>query len=209
MPAVDQFGRAVAQGRGYQIAQLISQVFHPALNAVAAFFVAALLSQARTSRLDQLWWAGLCIVILITPTLFYFYSRLRRGDFSDADVLRRTERNRLFVVSLTATVVGSVLLALLGVPPIFLRLVAGAVLVVGTCGLINLRWKISLHAASVATLATLIAVLGQGGWRWSYWLVALAVGWARVRTGNHTPQQVAAGWLVAALGITLVLRLGL
>ena len=64
-------------------------------------------------------------------------------------------------------------------------------------GAINLFWKISVHAASIASLAT-IALLYSRNLGVALWICALVVGWARVRTGNHTPLQVLAGFLCAA-----------
>ncbi|NJN68787.1 MAG: phosphatase PAP2 family protein [Chloroflexaceae bacterium] len=69
-------------------------------------------------------------------------------------------------------------------------------------GLINLFWKISAHATAVAMLATVTVVytpfLGL-----LLWVCALAVGWSRVRTRNHTPLQVTAG-----LGLTSTIVIG-
>jgi len=39
------------------------------------------------------------------------------------------------------------------------------------------------------------------------WLCALAVGWARVRTRNHTPLQVLSGFAVAVSVVLIVFRL--
>ena len=163
-----------------------------------------LLGNTGVSRLQGVIWAGVCILVLLTVPTLYFINRLRRGVYSDEDVSRRSERNGLFLVSLASLVLGSGLLLLLGVPTAFLRLVAAGIGVVGVCAVINTRWKISIHATSIGTVAMLLSLFVRA---YPFWLVAALVGWARLQTGNHTPGQVAAGWLVAAVGIFLAFGL--
>lgn len=207
MPAIDQFGNEVTQDRSYRWGQFISQLFHPMMNGIAAFFVIGLLGQTGVDFAHMLRWIAIAIIVMLTPSMVYFRSRLRRGDFSDDDVSLRSERHKLYIVSLVSIIAGSVILAALHIPPAFLRLMAASVGIVVTCGLVNLVWKISVHAASVGMLATLLTLFG-GGLGASFWLVAGAVGWARMRTGNHTIWQVLAGWGVAIAGVILAFRIG-
>lgn len=200
MPAVDQFGRPVSQDRPYRLGRFLSQVFHPIANGIASFVVVGLAAPGMPNARAGLLWALACVLTIITPTAGYFYLRLFRGDFSDDDVSRRSERTGLYLVAIASTIAGSALLYFLGLPVIFLRLLIAAVGVTGISMLINFRWKISVHSASIATLATLTTIfferLGL-----VFWLCAVAVGWARVRTGNHTPWQVLGGWAVAIVGV--------
>lgn len=207
MPAVNQFGHPVTQDRSYRAGRIISRIFHPIFNGIASFVLVGLRAPGLRSPLYGLLWAAVCILTLITPSTIYFYVRLGRGDFSDDDVSRRTERYGLYIVALLSTVVGSFLLYLLGVPTIFLRLILAAIGVTAVASLTNLVWKISVHSTSIATLATLATLLFQ---RFGaiVWVCALLVGWARVRTGNHTILQVLAGWGVAVAGVLLAFRLG-
>jgi len=62
------------------------------------------------------------------------------------------------------------------------------------------------HSASIAATAT-VALLFWQGLGLLLWLCALAVGWARVRTGNHTPLQVLAGFLSALIVVLVVFQL--
>jgi membrane-associated phospholipid phosphatase len=207
MPAIDQFGQPVAQDRSYRIGRLISQIFHPIVNGIAAFAVVGLAVPGAANPFVGLLWAVACIVMIIGPSALYFYWRLYRGDYSDDDVSRRSERTGLYLVSIASTLVGSVLLYLLGAPATLLRLLVAGIGVIGMCMLINFKWKISVHSASIASLATITTIyLGQAGL--VVWLCAVIVGWARIRTGNHTVPQVLAGWSVALVGVILAFRLG-
>ena len=202
MPVVDQYGQLIQRDRAYLIGRVISQIFHPTVNGFAAFLLVGATAPGFQSVFEGLTWAATCIMTIIIPPALYFYLRLFRGDFSDDDVSRRSERTGLYIAALLSTVVGSIVLGLLGIPTVFLRLIVAAVAVTLTCMLVNFRWKISVHSASIATLSTLATLFLQ--WLGAVlWLCALAVGWARIRTGNHTPLQVIAGWGVAVVGVLL------
>src|SRR3712207_8306763 len=56
----------------------------------------------------------------------------------------------------------------------------------------SLFWKISAHSSSIGATAT-VALLYSRPLGVLLWACAIAVGWARVRTRNHTPMQVLAG----------------
>ncbi len=207
MPTVDQFGQVVPHSRTYQVGRIISQIFHPTLNGFASFLLVGAAADELPGVLYGLRWAATCIAVIIIPPSIYFYLRLFRGDFSDDDVSRRSERTGLYIAALVSCVAGSVILYLLGVPFVFLRLIVAAVGVTVVCMLTNFRWKISVHSASIATLSTL-ATLFLTRFSALFWLCAIAVGWARVRTGNHTVLQVLAGWGVAIAGVLAAFMIG-
>ena len=119
---------------------------------------------------------------------------------TDDDVSLRQQRYGLYVFSLGSLVLTSLALYSLSVPSVFLRLIGAAIGIMVACMLVNFVWKISIHSASIATLAMLstrlFPPLGI-----CLWVAAFAVGWARIRTGNHTPAQVIAGWGVAVAGV--------
>jgi len=206
MPAINQFGAPVAQNRAYRFGRLVSQIFHPIVNGIAAFALVGLVAPEIPSARTGLLWALACMVTIITPTAVFFYARLLSGAYSDDDVSRRDQRTGLYLMSIVSTVVGSAVLYWAGLPPIFLRLLVVGIAVIGICMLINFAWKISVHSASIGTLASL-ATFYLREWGLILWACAAVVGWARVRTGNHTLMQVLAGWTVALVGVLLAFRL--
>ena len=207
MPAIDQYGQPVARDRAYRLGRFISQVFHPIVNGIAAFAIVGLSAPGLPNPGYGLLWATACILTIITPPAIYFYARLVRGAYSDDDISHRSERTGLYTAAILSTLVGSVLLYFLGIPSIFLRLMVAAIGVTTVAMLINFSWKISVHSTSIATLATLGTIFFQ---RLGVllWVCALIVGWARIRTGNHTLLQVLAGWSIAIAGVLLAFRLG-
>lgn len=86
--------------------------------------------------------------------------------------------------------------------------------------IINLKWKISVHAMAMSTSATVIFYLsGPLTLNWpgistaalvlcaSLIIVILIVQWSRVRLGMHTPSQVVAGTLLAIILTAIQLTL--
>lgn len=206
MPTVDQFGNAVVQDKTYRFGRILSQIFHPITNGIASFLiVGAFAADFVDARLRGLGWALVVVALLVLPPTMYFYFRLFRGHYSDDDISQRQQRNGLYFFSVGSVVLAAVALYALSVPTVFLQLIGASIGIMVACMVINFAWKISVHSASIATLATLttyyLRPLGI-----FFWIAAFALGWARIRTGNHTIWQVIAGWAVALLGVLLTLR---
>jgi membrane-associated phospholipid phosphatase len=102
--------------------------------------------------------------------------------------------------------VGLLILTPLGLPRPFIALLLCAFIIGVVNSVINLSWKISVHATAIASMAT-VTLLFAPMLGIVFWLCALAVGWARVRTRNHTPLQVLGGFAVAISVVMIVFRL--
>ena len=190
--------------RGYAFGRRLSQIFHPIPMNIATFLIAGYFGLANHAL--GLAWAAVCIVAaLLPPTLFYFI-RLRRGAYGDEDVSIRQQRNELYLFSFVWVLLATLALGAFGVPRALLAFLCVALALGVIGGVINLFWKISVHSASIAATATVALLF----WQWLgvlLWLCALAVGWARVRTGNHTPLQVLVGLVSALIVVLVVFRL--
>jgi membrane-associated phospholipid phosphatase len=182
--------RGAAPGRGYAIARTISQIFHPVILSVLSFFIVGIMGIPPMMR--GLGWATLCTLIQVLPPTIFFTIRLRQGAYVDEDISERSQRNELYLFGMVTLVVGVIVLNLLGAPKEFVALLTSAALMNGICWIINLFWKISIHSAGIGSCATIASIysmpLGL-----LLWIGALSLGWARVRTRNHTPMQVVAG----------------
>lgn len=184
-----------APGRGYALARIISQVFHPMGLSVMSFLIVgyfALLNWAT-----GLGWALFCILLQVVPVTTFFTLRLRQGVYSDEDVSVRQQRHELYIFSMINLLVGNAVLFWMQAPPPFRALLVGATCLGFCAALINLVWKISVHASTAAACAT-VALLYNEQFGLILWLCALLVGWSRVRTRNHTVLQVVAGLSLAA-----------
>ena len=190
-------------GRGYALARLISQIFHPILLNVVSFLIVGF--AALGTAAEGLKWAAICIVVLVLPPTIFYSIRLRQGAYADEDVSVREQRNELYLFGFIWVLISTPLLAYVGAPGPFLALMICALLLGLINGGINLFWKISAHATSIASTAT-IALLYSPPLGAVLWGCAALVGWARVRTRNHTPLQVLAGFCSAAVVILLVFQ---
>src|SRR5262245_43489238 len=194
----------VIDDRGFALGRLISQVFHPILINILTFVVVGYFGLANPAA--GLAWSGLCVLVAVLPPTLFYVVRRRQGAYGDEDVSIRQQRNELYLVGFVWTLIATVILAAVGLPRPYMALMI-MVLALGLIGgVINLFWKISVHAASIAALAT-VALLYSRNLGIALWVCALAVGWARVRTGNHTPLQVLAGFLCAAAVVLTVFQL--
>ncbi|MFG1953730.1 phosphatase PAP2 family protein [Micromonospora sp. NPDC048830] len=133
---------------------------------------------------------------------------VRRGRLSDHHIRVREQRRTPLVYGLVSVLVGLALLVGFHAP----QPVIAMVVVMFGLGLavtvVNLVWKLSIHAAVAAgSAAVLIIVLGP-----NLLLAAPAValvGWSRVQLRDHTIGQVIAGavvGLVVAVPTFLLLR---
>src|SRR6266540_1299046 len=191
-------------GRGYALARFLSRVFNPIFVNIGSFLIVG--SASMSTLAAGLTWAGLCVLVLIVPPTTFYYFRLRQGAYSDEDVSIREQRNELYLIGFIWVLIAIVLLNFVGLPRPFLALMIGALAMGLVGGLINLFWKISAHASSIASAAT-IALLYWRPLGIVLWACAIAVGWARVRTRNHTPMQVLAGFGSAAVIVLVVFGL--
>jgi membrane-associated phospholipid phosphatase len=199
----DRYKAEALDGRGYVLARLLSQIFHPILLNIIAFLIvgyAALPTPAQGLR-----WAGICILMSVLPLTIFYYVRLRQGAYADEDISVREQRNELYLFGFCWVLVATLLLAYIGTPRPFLALMISALVLGVINGAINLFWKISAHATAIASTAT-IALFYSPSLGVVLWACALLVGWARVRTRNHTPMQVLAGFCTAALVIPIVFQ---
>lgn len=192
----EDYDSKAASGPWYQLARRLSQIFHPILMNLIAFLIVGY--TALSTPAYGLLWAGICILALLLPPTLFYYFRMRQGVYSDEDVSVREQRNELYLFGFVWVAIAAVGLGFLGVPRPFLALILCALGIGLIGGLVNLFWKISAHATAVACTAT-IALLYVPLLGLALWVCALAVGWARVRTRNHTPMQVLAGFGSAAL----------
>jgi membrane-associated phospholipid phosphatase len=200
----DVYEAEALDGRGYALARWISQIFHPILLNIISFLIVGY--AALSTPAEGLKWAAICILVLILPTTIFYSIRLRQGVYSDEDISVREQRHELYLFGFLWLLIAAPLLAYFGAPRPFLGLMLCAMLLGLVNGSINLFWKISAHATSIASTAT-IALLFSPALGAVLWACAALVGWARVRTRNHTPTQVLAGFCSAAVVILVVFEL--
>ena len=179
-----------------RLAYVISQIASPPVLAIAAMaLIAATLSSPRAWT-----WAGVYVVLAILAPILYLVWLVHRGRVTDLDVQLREQRTAPLIFTVACAGLAWLVL-MLGRAPVQMIVVAGGlwlqmVLIFG----ITLRWKISVHSAAAAGIATL-------AWSLAGTVLPLVIGvpliaWARVRLRRHTIAQTIAG---SVLGLTIFL----
>jgi len=191
--------RAGLGSRSDAAARFATEAFSPAVLAV----VVPIAVGARVADPPLLGVGWGALAALFVGVLPYLVIRLllRAGRITgDHHVPERRERALPIALALVSIVVGLVLLAALGAPAAVMTFGLVTVAVVVAVGVVNLAWKLSGHAAVVATCAVVV-LIAYGPWSLLVSVpVLLWTGWSRVRLGAHTPAQVVAG---AATGAVL------
>ena len=174
------------------LARSISDVLSPPALAVPGLLLGVWASSTPgTYRFALMYFAAAVIV-----PMFYMLWLLKVGLISDFHMARREERIRPFVCTLLCGVAAVALLAWYRAPgdfvaPLLTLLVETLVLFA-----VTLFWQISVHAATVAGLAT-FAVCAMGPAALPLLALVPVVAWARLYLHRHTPLQCVAG---ASLG---------
>lgn len=180
-------------------ARLVSLVFHPFLVSPSA--IVLLLWLDRRDLRAALAWAALCTGMVVLPALVHLRRKLRRREYSDADVSRREQRLGFYLFGCACMVLCYAVLHWLHAPAVLLCGFHAALLATGLAILANRFWtKISIHAGTMAGLTALLAhyslplalLLGAG---------TLLVAWARLVLKQHTLTQAVAGAVIAAVSV--------
>ncbi|MFC7533885.1 phosphoesterase PA-phosphatase [Actinoplanes sp. GCM10030250] len=179
-------------------ARVLTEILSPAVLVAAVLIAVAW--HAADSPLTALIWGVIAAAAASFLPIAYILHGVRRGAWTDRHVGVRSQRTLPLLVCLGSTASGTLALYAAGAPRDLLALIAcmAAALVVAIPITLVLRWKISIHSLVAAGTAVTFAVVF--GWVLvCTWPFAAAVGWSRVRLGDHTAGQVVAGAVVGAL----------
>lgn len=186
------------------LATAISWVFHPTVMTAALFLAAS-----STLKYGP---PGAAIAVLTYSALpMALLAALRAlGLVSSFDVVKASQRLMPLALAEASYVTGVIITALAGhsrglLLLELLYLVNSAIIVAVT---LLLKFKISIHVSTASAIVTAIVYL-DGLPALPLIVIPLALTWARVRLGVHTPRQVAAGWAFVPLTLAqLLLYLG-
>lgn len=147
----------------------------------------------------------LCVVFASLVPIGMLYGLSKVGKISDFFVSAREQRASPFIGAISSYFIGGLLLFAIGAPVIVTSLMfcyGGNTFILM---LITLRWKISVHASSIAA-ATIAFVSTFGLWAFALLITLIPVGWARVELKAHSPSQFMAAVLVTIVTTWLQLK---
>ncbi len=179
-----------------RLATLFSWIGHPLVFVtvtVGTVVGTQLASRAATSILLALF------LSVILPVGVLLFLGVRGGRWRDADVSVREERRRFYPIAIPISAVGIVATWLAGAPRYILRggIVSFALLI--AAALINLRFKLSLHALFAAFCAVILLRLNPVSGAIGIGMTILVL-WSRLFLGRHTFPETMAGALLGAAG---------
>lgn len=188
----------------HRIARAVSLAGHPFLVAPIALFLLLCLDQGEI--LIAWKWTSLCVVIVLLPALLYLRRKLRRKEYTDADVSVREHRFGFYLFGAGCMLLCALALFLFRAPRVLLHGTATSLMALFLAILLNRFWtKISIHAGTLVAIATALsrydAVLSS-----AFAVLALLVCWSRLTLQRHTPIQLLAGALVGFTSVTLLFR---
>lgn len=182
-------------------AEIVSNITNPGLVLLVSLIIIA--SRYASSLGQLLVWTAFAALLLVVPGLLYATVIWRQERHIDVDISRREDR----IVPLLLTTLGAVVMGYLvagNSTSSSLELLSNILVVMLVClTIITLVWKISLHAATLTALVTLI-ILFRGPVFAVFYLGIFPVGWARLVLKQHTPLQLVAGSLVGVVVTAVV-----
>jgi len=203
MPTVDADASPSA-GALTHAARGLTEVFAPAVLA-AVLPVVIGVHAGRTVSTGLAWGLLASLFCAILPYAMIWVG-VRRGRLSDRHIGVREQRTKPLALGLVSVLIGLALLALLGAPRELVVLVVASFIGGFVATVVNHFWKLSVHA-SVASGSMVVLVLVFGPVLLATAVVVAAVGWSRVRLGDHTTGQVVAGTVIGAVIAGLVFGL--
>lgn len=198
------------------VSNFFSWLFVPLMMPVYGAIIAFTLSILSFNMLSvRVLFIGLVAGINLMLPISVIIILKRVGVLSDYGVNRRSERSLPYLIGIVCLIATAVLLYFKHAPLWFVAFYVGGALAGIIELLVNLRWKISAHAAGVAGVVALLTYLvlydfslpSAFGWLVGAVAIAGLVGSARILLGKHSVWQVLAGYAVgfAAVYIPLLI----
>ena len=181
----------MSRGIFEDLAEGISLLMNAPIFALITFLL--LLLSRNTPNFLQILTTVLLFGTIGPLVLVYILSK--RGIIPDYYASERETRTIPFFAAALSYLLGALVLSSLAAPVIIVALMLCYGVNTFVMMLINLKWKISIHASGITGPATFLFYT-FGMIAIPFFLLVLPVGWARLRLRAHTPAQILAGALL-------------
>jgi hypothetical protein len=201
----------------HRAAHLLSLLLHPVWMPTLALIIAFGIDPHLTftfTRNGQWVIVGMVFVMTALFPVMSMFMLWRSGAVTELAMPGRLERIVPFLLTLIYFCMAYYLLRRTPNSPVTLALFAGIILSLVADLVITLRWKISMHTTGIGGILGMLLGLMflHGAHAWFLplmFIVAGALGTARLLVTDHTPAQVYAGALVGFAGTFLCLMFGI
>ncbi len=178
-----------------KLAKFISLATNPAL--IVSLSIITVVSYYADS-LEKIWQGSLSgIGLLVVPGILYSIYIWRQEGAVNLDLTERHDRVLPLLLASLGAVIGSFLVQSNLNSQIFTEMsyILATLLVALT--IVTTVWKISLHAATLAGLVSILTIY-RSEWFALGYLILLPVAWSRLKLRQHTPSQLIFGALLGA-----------
>jgi membrane-associated phospholipid phosphatase len=179
-----------------RVARVLTEVFAPAVLAAVLPLVIGL--HAASSPQRGLGWGLLASLFCAISPFAMILRGVRQGRLSDRHIGERAQRTRPLLFGLGSVLIGLALLLATHAPRELVALIVASFAGGAVATAVNHFWKSSVHAG-VAAASAVVLVLVYGPALLATAVVVAAVGWSRVRLGDHTVAQVIVGVATGAV----------
>lgn len=148
-------------------------------------------------------WSALCVGFVIAPAILYIRRKLKRKEYTDADVSVREHRFGIYALAGVCELLCLATLIIFGAPKILIACFVAAILtlVIGT--ILNTQTKVSAHMAAMGGCTAVLFYIwpSLGG---LMFVASIGVAWSRMYLKQHTLFQTVLGWGVAVMSVLVV-----
>lgn len=130
-------------------------------------------------------------IVLVFPVIYIFYL-VFSNQVTDFHLRVRKERKKPFIVMIICASLGALYLTVNNAPYILIVMSVFGIFQIALMAMITVKWKISGHSATVASLSLFIVGI-FGSATWFVFLSVPLVAWARVKIKRHTLIQTVGG----------------
>lgn len=184
-----------------RVAKWLSWMFHPFVIIIPTMIIS--MYATTPDWLTAFGWTAVCVGFVVVPASLYIHRKVKRNEYTDADVSVREHRSGIYLFMGIAELLCFITLVVFGAPQILIACFIAAILTLIMGALINTRTKVSAHMAGIggctAVLFFVSPVLGV-----LMLFASVATGWARIYLRQHTLTQVVIGWGMAVASVVVV-----
>ena len=195
------------------VAQTVSYAFHPLLMASIAVFVlfnsGHYLSVVNAGIRDTIYSIFFILTFLLPalfiPVLYYF------GLISKLEIDLRKDRLLPLISTTIIYALAFYFMQRISMPPILLKVIFSAIVVLVACTVITIFWKISLHSIGLGGLLGFVIYIGINSnlnvllVGFIIIIVSGLVGSARLYLERHKPWQVYGGFLIGLVAVYITM----